>query len=207
MEQVLPNKLIWKTYGVWAIWIGIAFFTIYPSCNWLTSLRESTYPLYLEQELNLPFLPEFIWLYLSMYVLFILPPFFLDTVQLKRLGIQLLSGTIVSGLIFLIFPSQLGFERTIPDNAFYGSLYAQMFSIDLPHNMVPSLHVVFSALILLSIFDVEKRTWLKALWIGWLALICLSTILVHQHHLLDVVSGLLLSWFVRFTIRRNSSYA
>lgn len=207
MEQALPNKLVWKTYGIWSLWIGIAFFSIYPSCNWLTSSRDTIYPLYIQQELSIPFIPEFIWVYLSMYFLFLAPPFFLGTAQLKQLGKHLLSATVISGIIFLILPSQLGFERVIPNGAFYGSLYANLFSIDLPHNMVPSLHVVFSALIILSIIDAESRTWLKNIFYGWLVLICSSTIFVHQHHLLDVAGGLLISWLVRSIIGRKMNHA
>ena len=43
MEHTFNDKLIWKTYGIWALWVGIAFFSIYPTCNWLTSQRSNTY--------------------------------------------------------------------------------------------------------------------------------------------------------------------
>jgi membrane-associated phospholipid phosphatase len=63
----------------------------------------------------------------------------------------------------------------------------------MPHNLVPSLHVVFSALILFSIIQTSKMPIARiALW-GWLLLLCVSTLLVHQHHLLDVAAGLTLA--------------
>jgi len=203
MEQLNSRATAWKTYGVWSLWVGIAFFSVYPTCNWLTSLRESAYPLYTDWELDLPFIPEFIWAYLSMYVLFLAPPFFLNSGQLKPLGIQLVSATIISGGIFLLIPSQLGFERVIPADAFYAVLYSQMFSIDLPHNMVPSLHVVFSSLILFALSKGVQHTWLKGIWLTWLCLICLSTVFVHQHHLLDIISGLFVSGLVYMVIERK----
>jgi len=141
------TKEIWKTYGIWALWVGVAFFSVYPTCNWLTSQRENPFHIYFNGELSIPFIPDFIWIYLSMYLLFLAPPFFLNIGQLIALGKQLIWGTLFSGLAFLLFPAQLGFTRVIPSSDFYQQLYANLFAIDLPHNLVPSLHIVFSALI------------------------------------------------------------
>jgi membrane-associated phospholipid phosphatase len=82
-----------------------------------------------------------------------------------------------------------------------------MFSIDLPHNMAPALHVVFSALILFAALDASRLTPTKILWWSWLILICASTILVHQHHLLDVISGLAMATLSRRWITEGETYA
>lgn len=203
----ISRQDIWKTYGYWAFWVGVAFFSVYPTCNWLTSLREVTYPLYVDMELSIPLVPEFFWLYMSMYVLFLLPPFFLNTVQLKSLGKQLILATITSGIIFLLIPTQLGFERIRPDDPFYSSLYAQLFTIDLPHNLVPSLHVIFSAIIVFALLYGMKNNVAKILTWVWLALLCLSTLLVHQHHLLDVITGLLIAVFFRIYYKNGEKHA
>ncbi|MEW8011674.1 MAG: phosphatase PAP2 family protein [Candidatus Thiodiazotropha sp.] len=178
---------------MWAFWVGIAFFSVYPTCNWLTAQRNETYQLYLKSELDIPLVQEFFWVYMSMYGLFLLPPFVLNTEQLKRLGKQLVAVTILSGILFLLIPTQLGFVRVEPQDLFYQGLFGQLFAIDLPHNLVPSLHVVFSAAIALALLEGINRSHIKlVLWI-WLVLLCLSTLLVHQHHLLDVFSGLLIA--------------
>lgn len=187
------NKDNWKIFGYWAFWVGVAFFSVYPTCNWLTSQRSVTYPLYLESELSIPFVPEFFWLYSSMYVLFMLPPFFLNRVQLIQLGKRLILATVVSGVIFLLIPTELGFKRIMPVDSTYSTHFENLFIIDLPHNMVPSLHVVFSTILVLSILKNLHTFRSKSLLWGWLILICLSTLLVHQHHLLDVITGLLIA--------------
>jgi membrane-associated phospholipid phosphatase len=199
-------KDIWKMYGFWAFWVGVAFFSIYPTCNWLTSQRGSTLALYLDSELDVPLVPEFFWVYVSMYVLFLAPPFLLNLPQLRALGKQLVLATILSGVIFLLLPTHLGFGRVVPDDPFYGALYANLFTIDLPHNMVPSLHIVFSALILFSVIEASSTGLGKALGWGWLALICASTLLVHQHHLLDVAAGLLLALLTNRYIKKRESH-
>ena len=192
-----PNSAVWKTYGIWAFWVGITFISVYPTCNWLTANRTTTLSLFIHSELAIPFIPGFIWIYLSLYILFLMPPFFLNTTQLKRLGKQLIYATVFSGIIFLLMPAQLGFERISPNNPFYASLYSNLFSIDLPHNLVPSLHVIFSAIIIFSLLDIESSIYKKTIWWGWLTLICLSTLLVHQHHLADMITGLLVALVFR----------
>ncbi|MDH5178829.1 MAG: phosphatase PAP2 family protein [Gammaproteobacteria bacterium] len=187
----------WKTFAYWSVWVGIAFFAVYPTCNWLGAQRSVTHALYFEAELALPFVPVFFWGYVSMYVLFFTPPFFLSSAQLTRLGKTVISATLLSGLIYILIPTQLGYARIVPADPFYAGLYAGMFDLDLPHNMVPSLHVVYSTIIILAILE-NMHTWYgKAFFWGWLILLCLSTLLVHQHHLLDVASGILVAVLIR----------
>ncbi len=201
------DRTIWKAYGFWAFWVGVAFFSIYPTCNWLTSLRSEPLALYIEPELNIPFVPEFVWVYLSMYILFIAPPFFLDVTRLRRLGKQLVLGTIISGAIFITFPSSLGFGRVVPEAPLYRSLFSSLYSVDLPHNMAPSLHVVFSSIILLLLVESSKSSVAKFFWWSWLILICASTLFVHQHHTIDVITGLALAFICRYWVNKGEIHA
>jgi hypothetical protein len=132
-----------------------------------------------------------------MYVLFAMPPFFLKVAELTALGKQLIAGTLISGLVFLLVPARLGFVREVPESGLIESIYSTLFAVDMPHNMVPSLHVVFSTLILLALANASAGEQNKILWYGWLMVICASTLLVHQHHLIDVVAGLALAFALR----------
>lgn len=185
------------TFLSWGGLVGLTFFSVYPTMNWLTGLRNHQYSLFIEQELNVPFVPEFIWLYLSMYVLFILPPFFLSSRNLKRLAKELILTTCLAGAVFLILPARLGFLRVLPTDSFYHTLFQGLFAVDQPFNLVPSLHVVYSTAIILAI-STQANTMFRSLLFAWLTLIMASTVLVHQHHLLDVFTGLVLVLLIRF---------
>jgi membrane-associated phospholipid phosphatase len=198
------NRL--KTYIEWAFWVGLVFFAVYPVCNWISSRRDA-FDLYLETELLIPFIPGFIWIYLSMYVLFLAPPLFLSVNQLRMLGRSLVGATLVSGLLFLLLPSRLGFSRTTPDEVPYAVIYSKLFTVDLPHNMVPSLHVVFSAMIIMFIAYAAESIVFRFCCFAWLLLLCLSTLFVHQHHLLDVISGLALALIGYRFVSRESHHA
>ena len=183
----------WKTYLFWFVWISIAFFSVYPTCNWITAQRDHAYALYFAAELAVPFVPIFVWPYLSLYALFFVPPFILEPKQMNILGRGLVGVTVFAGIAFLLFPAQLGFEREVPADPFYASLFEGLFAVDHPHNLVPSLHVAFSALILITLIRAVETRVAKAILGGWLVLLCVSTILVHQHHLLDIATGLLVA--------------
>lgn len=190
-----PPRL--RTYLIWSFWVGVAFFTIYPTLNWLTSLRARPWHLYLAAELRIPFLPQFVWVYFSMYLLFLLPLFLLPSERMPLLGRQLIAGSVIAAAIFLLVPAELGFARQLPGRAPYDAIFASVFSVDRPYNLVPSLHVIFSASIALACADAVRRPAARAALLAWLAVIVASTILIHQHHLVDVAAGLAIVFVLR----------
>jgi hypothetical protein len=185
-----------RTYLVWSFWIGVAFFGVYPAMNWVTSLRRAPLHLYFTRELAIPFIPQFIWAYLSMYLLFLLPWFFIPVARMPALGRQLIAGTLMSAVFFLLIPAELGFAREVPAQAPYTAMYARMFGIDRPYNLVPSLHVIYSCAIALACADFARGAVRVAIFC-WLVVIVASTVFVHQHHLLDLVSAFAVVAFLR----------
>lgn len=192
--------LRWRTYGRWAGLNLLVFGVLYPLVNWLTGARASTFGLYLDGERTIPFLPVWIWAYLSINLLFMLPPLFMRASDMPLLGKRMLVATLSGCLIFLLLPARLGFERVVPGDGLYRAVFGGLFQADGPHNLVPSLHVTYASLCILS-FQAAAREWrTRAAWGLWLVTIMASTVLVHQHHLLDVVSGLGLAAVIRVWI-------
>lgn len=190
-----PSYSAAKTYLKYCVSIDIAFLVIYGVCNWWTSQRSARLAVYFDWELSIPLVPAMIWGYGSMFVLFLFPLFQLGEDGLRRLGQQILLALPIAGLSFLLFPVELGFAR--PDYVpGYNGIYQFIYAIDYPHNLVPSLHIVFSTLILAAMMDVAAPLWRWG-YAVWLAVISISVVLVHQHHLADVFSGYLLAWFCR----------
>ena len=184
--------------------VGVAFFSIYPLCNWFAAQRSEVYRFYFDAELNIPFVPEFFWIYMSLYLLFLLPPFFLNVLQLEMLGKRIVAGTLISGLLFLLFPSRLGYERMAPEGV-YGELFGNLFAVDLPYNMAPSLHIVYSVFIVLAICRASGRK-VRMVMATWLGLIALSTLLVHQHHMADIVSAWILTIWITSKLIKGASH-
>ena len=70
----MPTRATLIVYAREAAVVGLVFFLVYPFCNWYGSTLTSCHAFYLDSELSIPFVPQFVWVYLSMYLLFLLPP-------------------------------------------------------------------------------------------------------------------------------------
>jgi membrane-associated phospholipid phosphatase len=175
-----------RCYLLWLGRISMLFLVIYPLCNWFADQQDYRVSLFLPFETNTPFIPEWIWIYFSLNVLFILPLFRLDPDQINLLGRQMFAATLVAAVIFLLLPAESLLLRSIPENEPYRQIFTLLYFLDRPNNLAPSLHVIYSGLILISIIR-ESGTSLRLLFGSWLVLILLSTLLVHQHQLVDVL--------------------
>jgi membrane-associated phospholipid phosphatase len=183
----------------WAALLTVLFFSVYGFCNWFTAQRATRYRLWFDWELVIPFVPEMVWIYLSLWICFFLPMFALRAPALNALCRRLAFAVLVSGLIFLLLPAQAGFERPgdLPERfAAFGFIYL----FDLPHNLVPSLHISWSALFVGALRDASPA-WLRRALAAWFVALCASVLLVHQHHVLDVLGGLLVAWSAKVAVR------
>ncbi len=176
----------------WAVFLTFLFLTVYLGCNWVTSQRAGLYRLWLDWELKIPLVPAMVWVYLSLFVTFFLPMFALREPTLNVLCKRLAFAVVVSGFLFLLLPTQLGFERSA-DVTGRAAAFRLIYLFDLPHNLVRSLHVSWSALILGSLRTVSPP-WARRLLEAWFLLLCTAAVLVHQHHLLDLLGGMLVAW-------------
>ncbi|MDO5692833.1 MAG: phosphatase PAP2 family protein [Pseudomonadota bacterium] len=194
--------------SAWGALVGVVFFAVYPTTNHWASQRASTTGVYVDWELAIPFMSQWVWVYLSMYLLFVVPPFWLGARALRRLAEVLIVVTLLAGLVFVAWPGHLGHVRELPADPLLRRVFAAIFALDAAHNTWPSLHVAYSTAIVLALWPRLAPAWRVMLGL-WLCLLCLSTLLVHQHHVFDVVAGGLLAWGVHriFAGRRGASAA
>ena len=124
----------------------------------------------------------------SMYGLFVVAPFLLRTErELRALAAALAAAIVVAGVCFLLWPAEPAFLRP-NDLGIWAPLYHAADWVNLRYNMVPSLHVALSIATVSVLVRRCTRSFALVLWI-WGALISVSTLLTHQHHLLDVAAG------------------
>ncbi|WP_247718714.1 phosphatase PAP2 family protein [Morganella morganii] len=169
--------------------------------NAYTAGRASLYSLWFPAELHIPFVPGFIWVYCSFYLIILMPVLFLPRREHRQLALTFIVMTLLGGVIFFLFPAQLGFVRQVPESPLYQTMYTTLFALDHPHNLVPSLHVAWSCAAVLAVIRHTGRG-LTLFFLLWLVLIVLSVLLVHQHHVADVVTGLLLAVTVTYMMRK-----
>lgn len=173
---------------------------IYLGTNEIAAQRTSFYQLYFEFERDIPMVPWMIHVYNSFHVLLLLNFLVIkNPLKIRAIAISLIASSAIAALFFLIFPAELGFSRT--ENMMgYEFWYDALHWLDHPHNLVPSLHITFSALSTYVISTEINARVLKSLFLVWFLLICSSIVLVHQHHLIDIFTGLLLAVIVKFSL-------
>jgi hypothetical protein len=178
-----------------ALIVSLAFFPIYIGGDMATGVLGHRLHLYASCELAFPFWSAMVVAYLSMFVLFLVPAFQLNERELWALVGRLVVASILGGLAFLLFPSEIGFIEH-SDAGRWQPLYDLIYGVDARANAVPSFHVIYTSTILLALMDVATPR-LRILYALWLIVICASTVLTHRHHLLDVASGVAITLAVR----------
>jgi membrane-associated phospholipid phosphatase len=175
---------------------------LYHGANAITERRAYRVRLHLDFELDVPFVPAAVLLYLSIYPVFWVAPFILRT-RRETEGLALtLAAVIAVGFVgFLLFPADSAYPPP-GDLGVWKDLVAFAQEVALPHNFLPSLHVAMCGACLL-VYAGKAPVWGRWLLLGWLAGIALSTWLIHEHYLIDVVAGGLLAWLgVRLVYQR-----
>lgn len=170
---------------VCATWFNL----IYHATNFYAAeLAPVRHAFYWSWELGIPRIDAFILPYQSIDLLFGLA-FLLcrSTADLRALAGRVVLAASLAGACFLAWPLELGHVRDAGNGPF-APFFTALYACDRPHNLFPSLHVTFVVILRASFSRSLGGPWRVAMH-AWLALITASTVLVHQHHLADLVGG------------------
>jgi membrane-associated phospholipid phosphatase len=183
--------------------VSLLFVVVYGGADLLTAQRTRL-RIDFAWEAGIPLWPEFSWVYMSIYLPLLFAPFVLRSERELRALARAAALVIgLAGLGFLLFPAELGYP---PPPALGGSLSARAFrvadALNLRYNLAPSLHVALSSLAL-GALATRARPFGRWLLLAWALLIGLSTLLTHQHHVVDVVSGYALAGLALAPISRS----
>jgi membrane-associated phospholipid phosphatase len=142
-------------------------------------------------ERAIPFVPEMIIVYVSLYSIFVLVPFILrDRRELRALAVSCNLAILVAGIGFALIPAELAYPP--PERlGLCPELFRAADTLNLTYNLVPSLHVTFAVILGAAVARTADATGRVLLWV-WVTAIAGSTLLTHQHHVIDVVTGGLL---------------
>ena len=131
-------------------------------------------------DLRIPFNPNAVWLYLSLYLLMPIAPLLMqEREDLLRYARGIVAATIVAAIVFIFWPT-LCPRPSGNSNAAYQLLTA----IDRPLHAFPSLHACFA--VYSALYARFPFRWL------WVALICYGALATKQHMLVDLIAGSLL---------------
>jgi membrane-associated phospholipid phosphatase len=183
-----PSSPLWRLFILEVAGLSCLWLLVYGGANWIAGLHHYRVKLWSEKELAIPFIPAAAIVYLSLFPMLWLSPFVLHTVhQLRAFGKIIALTIVISGIGFVAFP----FEPAYPSQrtyGFVGVIFHFADVINLRYNMLPSLHVAMAAACA-YVYGFGNGTAARVLWWTWAVAIAFSTLVTHQHHVIDVVVG------------------
>ena len=186
---------------LWLVFMGVMFFLLYGGANQMASLTAPHPSLYMSWEEKIPFIDFFIIPYMSSDLLFVvafLLPY--NRLELRVLAARVLFIITFSSIIFVLFPLQFAFDKPEIENFHF--LFSAL-EADLPFNQLPSLHISFALVLWFSMKDRIDNIGLKYALLIWFFLIAVSTLLVYQHHFIDLPTGFIMGFIAVKFIKKD----
>lgn len=143
-----------------------------------------------------PLVPAFVVPYLLFFayvlgtaVLLLLDP----SDRYYRFVLSVFAGMVVATAAFILYPTYMDRPALSGDDPFTSAL-RWVYAHDGIYNSLPSTHVFYSAVAAWHLFRLRPKARLaQAASLVFAALVCASTVLVKQHHLPDIPTGLALA--------------
>jgi len=187
------------------IWIALAyyvgFFFLWTVSHELSDMREIRYPLYFAWESKIQFREWAVPLYFSLDLTVILFPFIFRSFREAFAPVgTLLVQTAIAAIFFVLVPIEPGYINEMATGIWGAYLYDPLGLDNLSQwNHAPSLHVAY---VFTIAFAIGKRYGhcVFLLAIIWAIAVSISTMLVHEHHLICVLGGFVLFVFTITTV-------
>jgi membrane-associated phospholipid phosphatase len=201
-----PSTKELKRTGALTVGFALFFLVVYGGASWVTGFYPGGIRVDLPFERHIPFVPGWAAVYVSMDVLLLLSLFIFRTWRdMLPFAVALCAQTVLGALCFLVLPVEVAW----PPRAVTGG-WTEVFqfadTMNLERNYLPSLHVAFACTAALA-YRERSGLFARTVFNAWALAIAASTLLIHEHHLVDVIAGALLAWgtwrFVAPRVRRT----
>jgi hypothetical protein len=203
MNDGQVKLLHWPGMQAFKVRMGLAlfflffFYLVYGTAAYVADYVPWRIPVGFDFELTIPFIPESALIYLSLSLLMLLALFVIrETSQLKMLVYVLCIQTLIAGVCFVVFPAVSNFPARITGEGVL--IFRIADTLNLHNNEVPSLHVCF-AFTLVAVVSHYGLFWQRLMLYSWSVAIAVSALTIHEHNLIDLLAGIILSlWGLRY---------
>ncbi len=183
LEQTIPISLL----------LSLAFVVLFGGSDVIASMSHARHVVSFPFELNIPFLAASAPVYLSVQLLFLsLLAIFPDAQALKPVAWTFLFQMVTASIVFVAYPMEVAFPP-LPPTGMWAPLVRLADTLNLDFNLAPSLHVslAFSAA---EMAATKLSSVAGCCYRLWAAAIAVSTLVLHQHHVIDVLMGMFLAY-------------
>ena len=181
-------SVIWVALGYY---VGFTF--LWTASHQLSDMRAVRYPLYYEWEASIPFQAWAVPLYFTLDTFVALFPFVFRSWKEAFAPVgTLLVQTAIAAPFFVLVPIAVGYQNDMSSGVWGEYLFDPLGLHNLSQwNHAPSLHIAYAFTIA---WTIGKKFGTTAMAIGllWATAVSISTMLVHEHHLICVITGFIL---------------
>ena len=181
-------SVIWVALGYY---LGFTF--MWTLSHELSDMRAVRYPLYFDWEASIPFQGWAVPLYFSLDIFVALFPFVFRSWKEAFAPVgTLLAQTAIAAPFFVLVPIAVGFQNDMTSGVWGVYLFEPLGLHNLSQwNHAPSLHISYAFTIA---WTIGKKYGAVAMAVGiiWATAVSISTMLVHEHHLICVLTGFVL---------------
>ena len=203
----LPSAAVIRRFlGWWAV-LTLEFAVIYAGADFLVGHYPWRWHLYLNSELAVPLVPGMAFFYLSAILIVPLAPFVLRTrAELDALARSIAIEILAAGACFVLVPTELGYAPVASVTGESPWLPWLHFAdlVNLDYNAVPSLHVALFVTCA-GVYFARLRGFARLALGVWTLATALSTVLTHQHHAIDVLTGAALGYWAVVRALRSTA--
>lgn len=157
----------------------------------------------------IPFCEWFVIPYVMWYgllagsILFFL---FVERETLRKMLTMMVLGLAVSTVIFVVCPNGIDFRpETFPRENVLTNVVGWLYQNDQPENVCPSIHVLHSLSIWAAVHHsplLRQHRWVEPACAVLAVLICLSTVFIKQHSVVDIAASTILNGVLYVLIYR-----
>lgn len=195
-------KNLLKKYGhIWALSYGFVYL---PWFFYLErTITSDFYVMHVALDDYIPFneyfiIPYLLWfVYVAGAIAFF---FFIDKQQYYKLCIFLFTGMTISLLVCMFFPNGTDLRTSVdPSRNICSYLVSLIHSADTSTNVFPSIHAYNSLGVHFAIANskqLREKKWIQRSSMVLMVAICLSTVVLKQHSVIDVVGATILAYIM-----------
>ena len=176
------------------------------------TMRSPDHYMYTPLDDWIPFVPVFVIPYVIWYGYVIVTSvylFFRSRDAFRRIAIFLSAGMCVACVVYTLLPNGQYLRPFELGTDWCSQLIGYLYSKDTPFNSAPSIHVIYSMGTAYAILaynqHVSRRRYIILSAVTWTmaAAICLSTVFIKQHSVIDMAGGFLVSFVLYFFIYKE----
>lgn len=152
----------------------------------------------------IPYLLWFVYIALG-FIFFV----FKDQQNFKRMCFYLFWGMGISLFIYLIIPNGQNLRVELTNENICQSLVSFLYTTDTPTNVCPSIHAYNSIMMMVALLKSEefrKHKILMIIVVILSILICMSTVMIKQHAVVDVIGAIILAIVIYTIGKRKYGY-